>query len=445
MSGTADSDESNGDVLVPSAFECPCGRSPSSCGQSYPTTSAEQPSCAGPSPGTSNESSPAIPGGPSLPDPGLDDSREDWGDLEPDTGPTDSPQEILENARALDPDHVFALVSGGHDSLTAAHYTYMQSPLDIDGFLHIDTSIGLPETREFVEQRAEDLNIPLYIADQRRKEDSYSRRIKQYGFPGATKEAHKWEYVNNKDKPLENFLQQFDGDIMLISGATRHESEARWQNVRSDGIEEKGGYTYVSPLASWTGLDVREYRNENGLPSNEVVDILEHSGDCLCGAYADRRELEWMHAAYPHMWAYIQSLEAQVIDRARNGELKKPSYDEYILWAHGKMDDGKLAHRLDDDIQSLCQTCEKAGEADMPSDEYTTLTEAALQIPESERPNSPTLFRDAFDVTQAIPDGTESPIETLRQAYEALDAVAEGLGYSDHKEMVRMKVAEQQV
>jgi hypothetical protein len=55
-------------------------------------------------------------------------------------------------------------------------------------------------------------------------------------------------------------------------------------------------------------------------------------------------------------------------------------------------------------------------------------------------PDTDTAFQDAFDVTQAIPDESEEhPLEVLRRGYEALDDVAERLGYADHKEMVEAK------
>jgi len=423
-------------------FKCPCGRSESclsaTSSQEHSATPVSTPGIS--SPGQS-PSAPSI--GPGQSD--SDDIPRSWGDLTEDTGETNSPEEILEDAQAHDWDHCFALMSGGYDSLVATHYTYHNAGFPIDGIIHVDTSVGLRETTEYVKERADDLGLPVYIADTRRHEDEYTTRVETYGFPGSTREAHKWEYINNKDKPLQKLLQQFDGNSLLISGASRMESKARWDSVSADGIELKdSGDLYASPIASWTKKDVREYIDDHGIPRSGVVDTLTHSGDCLCGAFATRWfELEMLHENYPYMWQYIQSLEARVIDSARNGNMKKDSYTDYVLWGHGSTTDRELDQRLGRREKTLSQwacgsSCEPFDPGVTSGNTYQTLTEAALQfVDDEDLPDSETLFRDAFDVTQAIPDDCdEHDLDVLKRGYEALDAVAERLGYEDHKEMV---------
>lgn len=376
------------------------------------------------------------PSSPSIDDPSVGES-ESWGGLQEDEPETDDPDEILHEAKSRDWDHAFALMSGGYDSTAATHYTYYNAPFSLDGVIHIDTSIGLRETTEYVHEVAGDVGLPVHVADVRREEDEFAYRIERYGFPGANKTAHKWEWVNNKDKPLQSLLQQFDGTVLLISGATREESQARYEAVEANGIEVKDGHLYASPLAGWTKSDVKSYIDDKGIPTSDVVDELTHSGDCLCGAYADRWfELDIIHENWPYMWAYIQSLEARAIDAARNGRMKKESYEDYVLWAHGSTTPRELDQRLGKREMTLCQACEPAAPG-IGGDAFQTLTEAALQIDESERPDSETLFRNAFDVTQEIPDDSgEHPLDVLRRGYDALDEVAERLGYEDHKKMV---------
>ena len=410
-------------------LKCPCGRTAPCAdrGETEPAT---------PNPGT----------GPTEPTLGdrTDDAPESWGALEEDTPETNDPDEILHDAKSRDWDQAYALVSGGYDSVAAAHYTYHNAPFALDGIIHIDTSIGLRETTDYVEKFADDLGLELHVADVRREADEYATRIESYGFPGANETAHKWEWVNNKDKPLQTLLQQFDGTTLLISGATREESEARFEKVDSSGLEVKDGHLYASPLAAWTPSDVRAYIEREGIRTSDVVEHLRHSGDCLCGSYADRwLELDTIRENWPYMWAYIQSLEARVIDAARNGEMKKESYEDYVLWAHGSTTERELDQRLGKREMTLCQSCEPAAPGLAPGDTYQTLTEAALQLADSEIPDSETAFRDAFDVTQAIPDDCEEhPLEVLRRAYDALDDVAGELGYSDHRELVADRAPE---
>ncbi|WP_436348766.1 phosphoadenosine phosphosulfate reductase domain-containing protein [Natronorubrum sp. FCH18a] len=416
----------------PDCFKCPCGRDApcSTAGGSGPATSK-------PTPG-------AGPTEPGFTDHVADDTTESWGDLEGQTSETNDPDEILHDAKSHDWDHAFALMSGGYDSMAATHYTYHNAPFALDGVIHIDTSIGLRETTEYVQSRADDLDLPVHIANVRRDADEYATRIETYGFPGANKTSHKWEWVNNKDKPLQTLLQQFDGTTLLISGATREESDARYEKVDASGLELKDGHLYASPLAAWTPADVRAYIDDQGIPRSDVVDELTHSGDCLCGAYADRWfELEMIHEEWPYMWAYIQSLEARVIDSARNRNMKKESYEDYVLWGHGSTTERELDQRLGKREMTLCQACEPAAPGLGSGDAFQTLTEAALQLDESDVPDTETAFRDAFDLTQAIPDDSdEHPLEVLRRGYDALDDVADRLGYEDHTELVEDRALE---
>jgi len=103
-------------------------------------------------------------------------------------------------------DRVYALVSGGHDSLTAMHVVY-QSSVPLDGIIHIRTGIGVPETREFVQERADELGLeyhevgtkhdgPGYHSEHRRVHEEYVELVKKYGFPGPG--AHLWMYWRYK-------------------------------------------------------------------------------------------------------------------------------------------------------------------------------------------------------------------------------------------------------
>lgn len=65
------------------------------------------------------------------------------------------------DAAAPETARVYALVSGGHNSLTAMHVVYQLS-LPLDGIIHIRTGIGVPETREFVQARADKLGLEYH-------------------------------------------------------------------------------------------------------------------------------------------------------------------------------------------------------------------------------------------------------------------------------------------
>jgi 3'-phosphoadenosine 5'-phosphosulfate sulfotransferase (PAPS reductase)/FAD synthetase len=436
------------ETACPSAAErnclkCPCGRTaPCADAPSTPTPGSPGPQPASPG------SSPAT--GPQIPD-RTEPETESWGDLEEDEPETDSPDEILQRADTHDWDNVYALCSGGQDSTAALHYTYHNAPFSLDGIIFIDTNIGLLEVKEYVQDLGEEFSLPVHIADTRREEDEITNRICSYGFGGASNQSHRFEWICNKDKPLQNLLQQFSGKTLLISGATREESQSRYEKVAADGIEQKGNHLYASPLARWTPRDVREYHEENSIPQSDAVMHLESSGDCLCGCFADRfLELNQLRDHYRYMFTYIQSLEARVMDAARTGQMKREKYENYVLWGHGSMGAQEFDIKLKGDDQAMLSTCidncEPAIQTSTEDGVYQTLTEAAYHSDLYDLPETPTAYRDRFDVAQAIPDDCEvSELEMLRRGYEALNDVASQLGYDDIDEMVADRYNERQV
>jgi phosphoadenosine phosphosulfate reductase len=192
---------------------------------------------------------------------------------------------------APETDGVYALVSGGHDSLTAMHVVYQSHQLDLDGIIHINTGIGIPETTAFVKERAKALDLTYYEVgapcdepsqehEYRRPHEEYTALIQRFGFPGPG--AHKYMYWNLKEKPLSRFLKTLEDDLLLISGVSRHESQNRMENVDASGQQDYLGYPTISPLVEFTPLDVRRYRRGFDLPMSPVKERLEISGECLC-------------------------------------------------------------------------------------------------------------------------------------------------------------------
>lgn len=299
-------------------------------------------------------------------------------------GPTNTTQAILDRARDRNPDHIYALVSGGHDSDTTLHVTHHDHPIELDGVVHIDTGIGVPETRDFVEDRCNELGLEFIAigSDYRLPHEEYESLVTRFGFPGPG--VHRWMYLNLKGKPLQRFVNEHTGDVMLISGVRQAESRNRMENIEPTGIQEKDNATWVSPLLAWSDEKVTEYRREHDLPDNPVVTELHMSGECLCGAYADRLELEILKIFYPDTARAIEYLEMDVLEQVERGDIN----DLYALWGNGSLSQGELAARIDGHQSTLplCTDCE-----DRCSDEpYSldgnplTYSEAALRDPDFE-------------------------------------------------------------
>lgn len=260
---------------------------------------------------------------------------------------------------------VLALVSGGHDSLTAMEIVRRSSQVPLSGIVHVNTGIGIPETREFVKQRAKSLGIPYYEVGKteengqgqefRKRSEEYEYLIQREGFPGPP--VHKIMYWNLKSKPLRKFLNTIDEAITLVSGVRKAESDRRMKNVDEEGIGEYLGYPTISPLVDFTGLDVQRYRTGLGLKDNPVVTNLEMSGECLCGAFANRGELRMIKLFYPETYRRILCLEAKVAASAGTEDGPDEAYTD---WGHNRLKDHEQEAMHDSDQMLLCQSCEQS-------------------------------------------------------------------------------------
>jgi len=100
----------------------------------------------------------------------------------------------------------------------------------------------------------------------------------------------------------------------------------------------------------WTKEDMAVYRaiadeKSDPVPFNSVSDALGMSGECLCGAFAPKGELDRIRIWYPNTAAEIDNLEIEV----RAAGHKEP----FCIWGHGKVGKGKVAVKTG----ALCTSC----------------------------------------------------------------------------------------
>lgn len=207
---------------------------------------------------------------------------------------------------AYRPVKVFALFSGGHDSLCSAHLA-SRSPR-FDGCVHIDTGTGVPETRAFVHDTCRAFGWPLLVY---RSAVSYEDIVLRWGFPGPA--GHSKVYGWLKERCLRRLVREHKtgrGDrVLLVSGIRRQESPRRMGYL--DPVRPDGARVWVAPLLHWTHEDKHAYLTAQRLPRNPVVEKLCMSGECLCGAFARKGELDEIAFWYPEVAARIRALEAR--------------------------------------------------------------------------------------------------------------------------------------
>jgi 3'-phosphoadenosine 5'-phosphosulfate sulfotransferase (PAPS reductase)/FAD synthetase len=253
------------------------------------------------------------------------------------------PQFVEDAIEEHDPSHVFGLFSGGHDSL-AATAVIAKHPR-FTAAVHINTGIGIEETREFVRETCKRQGWPLIEMWPDAK--TYRDLVIEKGMPAGPK-AHNTMFYWLKQRQIRRLVAKHKTHrhdrIGLVTGVRASESERRMASAIAVPVRRAGSQLWLNPILDWTGVQVSRFVDEEGLQRNPVVDLLHRSGECLCGALARREELAEIERWYPVAAAEIRVYE----DLAR---------------AHGHPDDlwaSKLTQPRSQARLPLCWSCEAA-------------------------------------------------------------------------------------
>jgi 3'-phosphoadenosine 5'-phosphosulfate sulfotransferase (PAPS reductase)/FAD synthetase len=210
------------------------------------------------------------------------------------------------------PQRLYALFSGGYDSLVTTHVT-AQHP-DFAGVLHIDTTIGLPQTQAYVRRTCAQFGWPLTIL---RPWLTYAQLIVKVGFPGPA--LHDMCYQRLKERPLQTFVGTIkvlrgkglpNKAIGLASGVRNTESTIRMGYKGTARLENNR--LWLNPIQDWTAHEVQNYMEHHNLPRSEVKDLLHISGECFCGAFAAQTERHDLQTWYPEFSLELSKYEELV-------------------------------------------------------------------------------------------------------------------------------------
>jgi 3'-phosphoadenosine 5'-phosphosulfate sulfotransferase (PAPS reductase)/FAD synthetase len=257
------------------------------------------------------------------------------------------------NKKLVDTEYNFVLFSGGNDSLVTTHYITEQTELDYESVIYLDTGIGLEETKNHVKSVCEQFDWPLEIVETPK---DYKEIVKEHGFPGPS--SHRYMYVWLKERALAklNRRDEYYGTRCgLYTGVRQDESQRRMGHV----AEKKEGsmFNWYAPMFDWTDEEMEKYRDEYNLPENPTYGKVHMSGDCFCGAYANRdTELIDLQAHYPEMYEKLMEIEEEVKEEL--GEQKAISY-----WGHGGKNEIDLYFECDTVGEGIvCSSCGVPGE-----------------------------------------------------------------------------------
>lgn len=202
------------------------------------------------------------------------------------------------------------MFSGGDDSLACALVT-AQAQL-FRGCVHLDTGIGIDETRAFVRETCRTQGWPLKVYRAVDYGQDYEALAVKFGFPGPA--AHFRMYIRLKERALRAFIREHKRHrldrLVLSTGARSHESDRRMGHVEPE--RRVGVQAWVNPLHSWRKFQCIDLIEAAGVRRNPVVELLHMSGECLCGAFAKPGELDEIALWYPHVAAHIRRIAEKV-------------------------------------------------------------------------------------------------------------------------------------
>lgn len=230
----------------------------------------------------------------------------------------------------LKPKLVVGLMSGGDDSIPAC--LIASKCQQFDGILHVNTGIGIEDTRTHVRSVCSEMGWKLweYKASENTKADGtpdpmdYEAIVLKHGFPGAF--GHRMMYSKLKERQLRRFKrdQGISGAgkkkqrVLFVSGVRKQESARRKKTVPTELISLTPSEIWAAPIREWDRKDCREAREVAGIPRNPVSFNIHKSGECLCGAFAKKGELAEIEFFYPETGRYLRDLERRAKEAGHN-------------------------------------------------------------------------------------------------------------------------------
>lgn len=235
-------------------------------------------------------------------------------------------------------DAVFALVSGGDDSM-AMLYASMNHPL-FAGVIHIDTLTGVTDTDAWKHGKNESvttrhvietmttLNIELIVKS---PATHYDQLVTKHGFPGPSQHGVMYRYL--KERPLRQAKKEakkLGGErIGFITGERKTESIRRFRNVTDAHKSE--GVVWIPAIKNWTKSDCLMVLALSKISRNPVSIAIGMSGECGCGAYSSPSEKRVFDQLYPHTGKHIDFLETAVQHMANYNAIPQ----KFCKWGHG--------------------------------------------------------------------------------------------------------------
>ncbi len=227
-----------------------------------------------------------------------------------------TPEEIIfEAIEKYKPVKIALMFSGGHDSLVSTHLSsvILKAMGREFSIYHGDTTIGIPETQQYVISVCEQFIWQLNIRKPPNEKDHYDSLVTKFGFPGPTRQAHRIMYRCLKERALNRFVTYeckttpySRENVLLLSGVRKAESQIRMGYINETNKDHSKIWT--NPIFYFSDQDCEDYIKYHNLPRNPVKDKICISGECLCGAFAGKEEFAEIKECYPEVAKRILAL-----------------------------------------------------------------------------------------------------------------------------------------
>jgi len=220
---------------------------------------------------------------------------------------------------------IHCFFSGGRDSALAC--VIAKKVADIRNWkyvlVNIDTTIGLTETKKYVEQYAKWLGAELIRISPERSFKEYAEKIGMW--PSLYPQKYRWCYYMLKLQPMTKYIKEnYKENDLIVMGIRKNESKFRSKH-----------YTHTFFIKNYNGIKAQIWAPLLFINEITLTKLIEHysipkspvwkygfSGECLCLAGAPIHEIATILRQFPKERNLLLEID-DIINRNRKG--KKPS------------------------------------------------------------------------------------------------------------------------
>lgn len=198
----------------------------------------------------------------------------------------------------------YALLSGGKDSM--ATVKVLADADRLLGCVAFETGVSTPDWKDFVADTCAKHGWPIEFY---KTPSSYDDLVRKFGFPGPGKHGLFMNYL--KGRCVRQFRKRHP-DGILASGTRINESDRRAISTKPVSVWE--GAPILTPIYDWTTERTWHFFRANNFQRSPAYQTLGISGDCLCGAFAEKDEADKVHYHYPCVGKRLEALGHEIRD-----------------------------------------------------------------------------------------------------------------------------------